>query len=99
MIKINLGFFNSKDKRLTASISGTLLTVGGVGYELSELADGSSADHPVLRNLTRHGDDYELTLTSGHADNAPESHRFPAPIIITDNEWEFSYDQLVSTRV
>jgi hypothetical protein len=90
MIKINLSPLFEGDK-LTAKINGTTLTVNGTDYELSDLPDGATAEHPILGTVSRNGNDYELTLTLTHGFNAPEDVRFPAPIEVTADAWELDY--------
>ena len=92
MIKINLNpvFFAPKTDIKTV---GTLLTLNGVDYELSDLQDGAEANHPVLGRVTRTGDDYEMTVILGHGTQAPEAVRFPVPLEITsDFTFDYEYD-------
>ena len=97
MIKINFDPIFS-DENITLSINNDVLTYNSIDYDLSLLEDGATAKHPMLGNVMRSGSDYELTLLLSHGFDAPEAHRFPAPIAVTDSEWVFDYDQLVSTR-
>lgn len=69
----------------TASINGTVLTLNGTDYDLSELPDGATAKHPELGKLTRNGDEYECTIRIGHGPNAPHETRFPQPIVLIDH--------------
>lgn len=96
MIKINFNpvFFAPKTEIKTI---GTLLTLNGVDYELSDLPDGAEANHPVLGCVTRAGNDYEMTVILGHGSKAPESVRFPAPLeIASDFNFEYDYDEVVN---
>ena len=69
----------------TASLAGTVLTVNGADYDLSELPDGAVAQHPELGKVTRAGDNYECTIKLGHGANAPEETRFPQPIVLNNH--------------
>ena len=73
------------DEETTASVNGTVLTVDGTNYDLSELPDGAVAKHPDLGKVTRNGDNYECTIKLGHGPNAPESTRFPQPIVLNNH--------------
>lgn len=94
MIKINLNPRFEGDKT-EAQISGAMLTLNGTEYDLSELPDGATAEHPMLGEVSRNGDDYELTILLTHGFNAPYDVRFPHPIEVTENEWslEYYYDE------
>lgn len=83
MLKINLSPVRSDEAQSTVSYVAPILTVDGVAYDLSELPDGATAAHPVLGNVSRNGNDYELTLTLTHGANAPHGTRFPAPNEVT----------------
>lgn len=74
------------DLRTVASLTGTVLTLNGEQYDLSELPDGAVARHPKLGKVTRRGDEYECAITLGHGANAPEETRFPEPLVLTDHE-------------
>lgn len=69
----------------TAELSGTVLTVNGTGYNLSELPDGAVAQHPELGKVTRNGDIYECTVRLWHGPNAPYETRFPEPIVLENH--------------
>ncbi|QPI64473.1 hypothetical protein [Vreelandella venusta] len=69
----------------SASIAGTVLTVNGTDYDLSELPDGAIAQHSELGEVTRNGDEYECTIRLGHGPNAQEATRFPQPIILENH--------------
>ena len=73
------------DEETTASVNGTVLTVNSTDYDLSELPDGAVAQHPELGKVTRSGDSYECTIKLGHGPNAPESTRFPEPIVLNNH--------------
>jgi len=90
MIKINFNPRFDGDK-LTAEINDTTLTVNGTDYDLSEIPDGATVDHPVVKNCTRNGNNFELTITLTHGANAPHETRFPTPVEITADTWELNY--------
>lgn len=87
----------SREKETTASLAGTVLTLNGTDYDLSELPDGAVAQHPELGKVTRNGDEYECTIRLGHPSQqwqpkegepmtmvrASEAMRFPEPIVVT----------------
>lgn len=82
-----------------ASLTGTVLTLNGSDYDLSELPDGAVAQHPVLGKVTRNGDEYECTIRLGHPSlqwqpkedepmtmvRASEAMRFPEPVVMTSD--------------
>lgn len=82
MLKVNLSPVRSNQERLTASWFAPILTVGEVEYDLSELPDGATAEHPVLGIVSRDNEDYEVTLRMPHGPKAPEETRFPKPVIM-----------------
>jgi len=96
MIKINFSPVRA-DEKTTASILGTVLTLNGQVYDLSELPDGATAQHPVLGEVRRNANIYELSMPLNHGANAPELTRFPEPVEITENEWalEYTYNEEV----
>lgn len=83
MLKINLSPVRSDEPQSTVSYTAPILTVDGVDYNLSELPDGATAQHPVLGTVKRTGDDYEVTLKLTHGANAPYETRFPEPVEVT----------------
>lgn len=98
MIKINLNPRFEGDKT-EASINGTVLTLNGTEYDLSQLPDGATAQHPMLGEVSRNGDDYELTITLTNGFNAPYDVRFPQPIEVTENTWSLEYEYDVMPEV
>ncbi|WP_433925045.1 hypothetical protein ACN06F_09080 [Vreelandella sp. 21] len=70
------------DEETTASVSGTVLTVNGTDYDLSELPDGATAQHPDLGTVKRNGDEYECSIRLGHGPNASHETRFPEAIVL-----------------
>lgn len=83
MLKLNLSPVRSDEQQPVVSYSAPVLTIDGSDYDLSELPDGATAQHPVLGRVERNGDDYELTLRLPHGLKAPEATRFPEPIEVT----------------
>ncbi|HAO02935.1 MAG TPA: hypothetical protein DCQ42_14760 [Halomonas sp.] len=73
------------DEETTASLAGTTLTVNGTDYDLSELPDGATAQHPELVTVKRNGSEYECTIRLGHGHNAPYETRFPEPIVLENH--------------
>jgi uncharacterized protein involved in tellurium resistance len=84
MIKINLnpvrGF-----KKTEIIVSGLIVKIDGVDYDLSLLNDGFKVIHQEIGTVSRVGDDYELTVKITHGKNAMNSVRFPSPLLITAN--------------
>jgi hypothetical protein len=85
MLKINLSPVRSNELQPKVFYVAPVLTVDNVGYDLSELPDGATAQHPVLGKVGRSGDDYELTLKITHGSSAPEATRFPEPLTVIVN--------------
>ena len=83
MLTVNLSPVRSDIPQPTVTYVSPVLTVDNVDYDLSELPDGATAQHPVLGTVERSGNDYELTLRITHGSNAPEATRFPEPIAVT----------------
>jgi hypothetical protein len=83
MLTVNFSPLRSEDDQPSVSYVAPVLTIDAAAYDLSELPDGYTADHPVLGKVSRSGGDYELTLRLSHGANAPESTRFPTPLIVT----------------
>ena len=73
------------DEETTTALTGTVLTVNSIGYDLSELPDGATAQHPELGKVTRNGSEYECTIILGHGPNAPHETRFPEPITLENH--------------
>ena len=90
MIKINLSPVRS-DEQTTAELNGLVLTVNNVDYDLAEIPDGATVNHPVLQNCTRNGNDFELTITLTHGANAPRETRFPESVEIVSDTWQLDY--------
>ena len=90
MIKLNFSPVRS-DEQTKVTLSGLVLTVNDEAFDLSEIPEGATVNHPVIQNCTRTGDNYELTLTLTHGPNAPHDVRFPEPIEVKD-EWQLEYN-------
>lgn len=73
------------DEETVASINGTVLTLNGTDYDLSELPDGATAQHPELGTVKRNGSEYKCTIRLGHGPNAPYEARFPEPIALENH--------------
>lgn len=69
----------------SVSVLGSVLTVNGKAYDLSELPDGATAEHPELRKVKRNGNNYECTVRLGLGPNAPYETRFPKPIVLENH--------------
>lgn len=69
----------------SASTAGTVLTINGTDYDLSELPDGATAEHPELGTVKRNGDEYECSIPLGHGPNAPHETLFPTPIVLENH--------------
>lgn len=69
----------------SVSVNGNVLTLNGADYDLGELPDGATAQHPDLGLVKRNGDNYECTVRLGHGPNAPYETRFPEPIVLENH--------------
>lgn len=88
MLKLNLLPMNNATgllKPLSLNYMAPVLVVNGIQYDLSEVPDGATVQHPIIQNCTRTGDNYELTIILPHGANAPHETRFPEPIEVTVN--------------
>ena len=83
MLTINLSPVRSDIPQPTVTYVSPVLTVDNVDYDLSELPDGATAQHPVLGTVERSGNNYEITLVITHGSSAPETTRFPEPLTVT----------------
>jgi hypothetical protein len=90
MIKINLSPVRGFEKT-KLSVNGLVVTINGTDYDLILLDDGAKVVHPVMGEVTRTGDDYELTVTLIHGRNALEPVRFPEPLLI-DGDYTHDYE-------
>jgi len=85
MLTLNLSPVRSDESRPEVTYAAPVLTVDGANYDLSQLPEGATAQHPILGSVGRIGDDYECTLRLPHGPNAPHSTRFPDPIEVTQD--------------
>lgn len=90
MIKINFSPVLAGGKT-SASLDGDVLTVNGEAFDLSDIPDGATVNHPIIQNATRNGADVELTITLTHGPNAPYETRFPEPVEIAGDTWGLDY--------
>lgn len=90
MIKLNFSPIRA-DEKTDVRIDGHFVIVNGTDFDLSEIPDGATVNHPIIQNATRNGDDYELTLTLTHGANAPHETRFPESVEVTAETWELDY--------
>lgn len=73
------------------SVEGDVLTINGVAYDFSALADGDSipfvalAEPLIVSDVVRIGGVVELTVILPHGQNAPEETRFPTPVDLLVN--------------
>ena len=85
MLKINLSPVRVDRPQPAVEYQAPVLKLDNQDYDLSELPDGATAQHPVLGSVSRNGDDYEVTITLPHGPNAPAQTRFPEPIVVTES--------------
>lgn len=83
-LKLNLNPIGNLPET-TAVLAGTVLTVNGTDYDLSELPNGATAQHPVLGTVKRNGSNYECTIILAHGPYAPYETLFPAPIVLDNH--------------
>jgi len=93
---ITLNFSPTRlDIKTEAALNGTVLTVNGRDFDLSEIPDGSSGSHETLLEFSRDGENYDTTIGLAHGANAPHETRFPKPVTISDGwELEYVYDEV-----
>lgn len=85
-MKITLKLLPKRSRNeTTVSIADSVIVINGIGYDLSELPDGSTAYHPVMEKVERNGDEYKVTIGLGFGPNAHESTRYPEPIYLIDH--------------
>jgi hypothetical protein len=85
MITINFSPVRSDAPELVVEWNDPILTVNDTPFDMSLLEDGDTAEHEVLKQASRTGDDYTVTVSLPHGPNAPEETRLPAPILVTSN--------------
>lgn len=86
MITINFSPVRADVEPLTLDWDDPVLIVNGTPYDLSELGDGDTAEHDVIRRAERTGDDYIVTLRLPHGANAPQETRFPEPVVMSADQ-------------
>lgn len=91
MIKLNFSPVN-EDVKTECSIRGTVITVDGETTDLSTLPDGATGSTDKLMEVTRTGDDYEVTIKLAHLTNAPRETRFPEAIEVTEESFTLDYN-------
>ena len=86
--KLNLSPVRSDKVPDAIAVTGSTLIVGGDEFDFSFLNDGDAlpnsavASNTVCGDVTRTGDTIELTIRLPHGPDAPESVRFPQPILV-----------------
>lgn len=87
MITIKLSPVRSDKTPLEVAWYAPILHIkdGPQEYDLSMLPDGATAKHEILGDVSRIGDDYQITLILPHGPNAPYETRFPADIIVIED--------------
>lgn len=73
------------NEQTVASWYDPVLTIDGIEYDLSEMPDGATATHPVIRSVERSGSDYVVTILINFGTNAPQATRYPLPVTMVDN--------------
>ncbi|MGU3574545.1 hypothetical protein ACLBWZ_03385 [Brucellaceae bacterium C25G] len=92
MFKINLSPKQSGDI-LTVVKSGNVLIINGTPYDFTTLNDGDEIPHDAIVNewivygITKENGIINITITRPYSNiNAPESVRFPMPIMLTEDQ-------------
>jgi hypothetical protein len=86
--KINLSPVRSDEIAPLLLKQGALLTVNSEEFDFGFLADGDTLPSSAIisehfcSDVTRTGDTIELTIRLPHGPDAPESVRFPQPILV-----------------
>lgn len=86
--KINLSPARSDDAAPLILKQGALLTVNSEEFDFGFLADGDTLPSSAVMSehfcsdVTRTGDTIELTIRLPHGPDAPDSVRFPQPILV-----------------
>jgi len=87
VITIRINPVRADEASLVVIWNSPVLTINSNTYDLSELPDEATAEHPLLGVVTRLGSDYTITLTIPHGPTAPYETRFPSDIVVlTDGE-------------
>jgi len=85
-MKINLSP-QRRDEQLFITKTGDILTINGDTYDFNQLPDGATLPKDavdckwLVSDVERVDGELVLTLILPHGPNAPESTRFPEPII------------------
>ena len=86
MITINLDPMDDAQFKgpVTLSFTGTVMTLDGTDYDLSEMPDGADVAHPEF-SASRNGDEYTVKIRLRYINGAPHHTRFPEPIEVTED--------------
>ena len=77
-----------RDGRLTASVSGDVLTINGEAFDFGPITEGATLPREAVSSewlasdVERTGGEIVLTLICPHGANAPEATRFPQPVTV-----------------
>lgn len=91
MLKLNLSPVRSDESQPIVSVAGDILTINGEDFDFSVIPDGATLPADgiesdwIVGGVSRVDGEIELTVKLPHGANAPESTRFPAPIINPDD--------------
>lgn len=86
--KINLSPVRSDSAVPVLSVNGSVVTVASQDFDFGFLSPGDTLPKSAIMSehfsgsVYRIGDTIELTLRLPHGPNAPESVRFPQPILV-----------------
>lgn len=86
--KLNLSPVRSDNALESVAIQGASLVISGTEFDFSFLNDGDTLPNAAIESdaicsdVTRTGDTIELTIRLPHGPDAPESVRFPQPILV-----------------
>lgn len=76
------------DEKLEASLFGEVLTLNGEEFDFAPLEDGGTLPQEAINSkwfagpVERVGGELRLTIILPHGPNAPETTRYPQPLII-----------------
>lgn len=76
------------DEKLEASLSGEALTLNGEVFDFAPLEDGATLPQEAISSkwiagpVERVGGELRLTIILPHGPNAPETTRYPQPLIV-----------------
>ena len=86
--KLKLSPVRSDSEAALVAIKGASLVISGAEFDFSFLNDGDTLPNAAIESdvicsdVTRTGDTIELTIRLPHGPDAPESVRFPQPILV-----------------